>query len=135
MLLCAALAVAAAAEMELIQPKDLAAQLTGRGPKPVLIHVGFARLYNSKHIPNSVWAGPAASPALRDAVSKLPRNADIVIYCGCCPWDHCPNIKPAIAMLKEMGFTRVRALFIPTNMVVDWYDHGYPSEEGSAAQK
>ncbi len=131
--LCAALA-AAAADMALVQPKDLAAQLQRKGPQPVLIHVGFGNLYRSKHIPNSIYAGPGATPALRDAVAKLPRAADIVIYCGCCPWDHCPNIKPAMEMLKQMGFTRARALYIPTHMPADWYSHGYPTEQGEAAK-
>ncbi len=128
-----AVLTAAAAEMALVQPKDLAAQLQGKGAKPYLFHVGFNVLYRSKHIPNSFYVGPGATAALRAAVEKLPRDADLVIYCGCCPWDHCPNIKPAMEMLKQMGFTKARALYIPTNMSKDWYDPGYPTEAGTAA--
>ncbi len=119
-----------AADMALVQPKDLAAQLEGKGAKPYLFHVGFGSMYRGRHIPNSFYVGPGATGSLQNAVAKLPRDADIVIYCGCCPWDHCPNIKPALELLKQMGFTRARALYVPTNMKADWYDHGYPSETG-----
>jgi hypothetical protein len=110
----------------------LSARLQANGPPPALFHVGFAVLYRSKHIPHSLYAGAASTPeglaGLKAAVDKLPRNAEIVVYCGCCPWDHCPNIKPAMELLKGMGFTRATALYIPTNMAKDWFDHGYPYE-------
>ena len=40
----------------------------------------------------------------------------------------CPNIKPAMELLKQMGFTRAKALYVPTNMAKDWFDQGYPAE-------
>ncbi len=128
-----------AADLALIQPKDLASRLQAKGAHPTLLHVGFNVQYRSKHISNSIYAGQGNSPAglaaLRAAVAKIPRNGEIVVYCGCCPWDHCPNIKPAMDTLRQMGFTNVKALYIRTNMVTDWYDLGYPFEEGSAAAK
>jgi hypothetical protein len=45
--------------------------------------------------------------------------------------EKCPNIRPAYRALKELGFTRVRVLNIPTNMHTDWYTKNYPSETGS----
>ena len=124
------LLLAAAVEFPLVQPKDLAAQFHTK--PPAIYHVGFNVLYRSKHIPGSIYAGPTAKPeglaALRAAVEKLPRSQEIVVYCGCCPWDHCPNIKPAMEMLKQMGFTKARALYIPVNFKADWIDHGYPAE-------
>ena len=136
--LLAALAAAQAADMSLAQPKDLAAQIQAKRAQPALIHIGFAVLYREKHIPNSIYAGPANTPAglqaLRAAVANLPRDREIVVYCGCCPWDHCPNIKPAMEALKQMGFTRAKALDIPTNLAADWFDHGYPAELGVAAK-
>jgi len=131
--------VALAAETGSLEPKDLAAQLQGKNAKPMLIHVGFPVLYRGKHIPQSVYAGPASRPdgleALKAAVAKVPHDREIVVYCGCCPYDMCPNIKPALAALKEMGFTHVKALVIPTNFATDWVDHGYPVELGDAAAK
>jgi Rhodanese-like domain len=118
------------AQQDLIQPKDLAAQLRSSGAKPALFHVGFGILYRARHIPGSVYAGPASQPeglrALRAAVEKLPRDREVVVYCGCCPWDHCPNVRPALALLKQMGFKNARALMIPTNLATDWTARGYP---------
>src|SRR5690348_7876139 len=92
----------AAAEMALVQPAELAARLSA---KPAIFYVGPNVLYHSKHIPSAVFAGPGGKAdglaLLKAAVEKLPRDREIVIYCGCCPWDHCPNIKPAMAMLAE----------------------------------
>jgi thiosulfate/3-mercaptopyruvate sulfurtransferase len=128
--LAALLLMAAAGEMPLIQPKDLAAQLASA--KPVILQVGPNVLFRSKHIPGAIYAGPAATPqgleVLNTAAAKLPHDRDIVIYCGCCPWDHCPNVRPAIEALKQMGFTRVKVMYVATNFKADWIDHGYPVE-------
>jgi hypothetical protein len=125
------LLLAAAAEIPLVQPKDVAAALASSS-KPVVLHVGFNVLYRSKHIPQAIYAGPGNTPAglelLKAEAGKLPRDGDIVIYCGCCPWDHCPNMRPAIELLKQMGFTRVKAMYVPTNFKTDWIDKGYPVE-------
>jgi hypothetical protein len=63
-------------------------------------------------------------------VADLPKDADIVVYCGCCPMVKCPNIRPAYRTLKELGFTHIRVLDVPTNMHDDWYAKNYPSEDG-----
>ncbi len=69
---------------------------------------------------------------LKKAVAGVAKDADLVLYCGCCPMVKCPNVRPAYRGLKEMGFTRVRVLNLPTNTLTDWYNKGYPSEAGSA---
>jgi len=125
-----ALVAAVAADLALIQPKELAANLSD---KPAIFHVGFNTLYrNGKHIPGSVYAGPGARAEglaeLKAAVEKLPKDREIVIYCGCCPWDHCPNIRPAFALLHDLGFTHVKALYIAENLKTNWTDAGYPVE-------
>jgi len=129
-----AMLVAGAAEAPLVEPKDLAAELA-RGAKPVIVQVGPNVLYRSRHIPGAVYAGPGSKPEgldlLKAAVAKLPRDGELVIYCGCCPWDRCPNIKPALELLAKMGFTHVRAMHVETNFKTDWTDHGYPVEPGS----
>ena len=102
--------------------------------KPLLIHVGSHVLYTQAHIPNSEYIGPASDPAalqrLRTRVESLPRNKSIVLYCGCCPWTHCPNMKPADDLLHSMGFTQVKSLHIPNNFGSDWVDKGYPVAKG-----
>jgi thiosulfate/3-mercaptopyruvate sulfurtransferase len=141
-LLCVAIAVPLmllAAGTGTVEPRDLAAQLQKSGTKPALIHVGFAVLYRGKHIPQSIYAGPARSPegleALRKAVANLPKDREIVVYCGCCPFEMCPNVKPALETLRQMGFTNVKALMLPANFATDWVDKGYPVEQGEAAAK
>src|SRR5579884_773036 len=112
---CTALAQAPA---DLISPADLAARLKLPG-KPLVFYVGFPVLYRTNHIPGALFAGPASKPdgleALKQAVAKLPKDADIVIYCGCCPWNHCPNVRPAFRALRDLGYTRVKVVEIPTN--------------------
>jgi thiosulfate/3-mercaptopyruvate sulfurtransferase len=126
----AAAFVAFAADIALIQPKELAAGLGTKGP--VVIQVGPNVLYRSKHVPGSLYAGPGnmakGLELLKAAVDKLPRTQEIVIYCGCCPWDVCPNIKPAAETLRGMGFTRVKAMYLHTNFKTDWIDQGLPVE-------
>jgi hypothetical protein len=119
---------------DLIQPADLATRLNGTSaPKPKIFYVGFAVLYRSKHIPAAEFTGPTAKQegleTLRAAALKLPRTREIVIYCGCCPWDHCPNIRPAFLMLRELGFKRVKVLALPTSFLKDWIEKGYPVTE------
>src|SRR5579871_543441 len=132
------LSLALAADFPTLEPKNLVAQLQAKGATPTLIHVGFPVMYRGRHIPASLYAGPAAKPegidAIKAAVEKLPRSRQIVIYCGCCPFDRCPNIRPAMALLKQMGFTNVKALDLPANFAADWVDHGYPVEQGPAAK-
>ena len=128
-LLLAGALVAAAAEMALIQPPELVSRLSA---KPAIFQVGPNVLYRSKHIPASVYAGPGSKleglTLLKSAVAKLPHDREIVLYCGCCPWDRCPNVKPSIDLLKEMGFTNVKALYLPDNFKTNWIDKGYPIE-------
>jgi thiosulfate/3-mercaptopyruvate sulfurtransferase len=119
----------------MLEPPALAKLLAApAGKAPAIIAVAFPVLYNSKHLPHAVFAGPGSKPegieALKKAAAGLPRDADIVLYCGCCPMTQCPNIRPAYQALKEMGFTHIRVLDIPTNMATDWFGKGYPFEEG-----
>jgi thiosulfate/3-mercaptopyruvate sulfurtransferase len=122
---------------QVVAPADAAGQLKQSNP-PQLIHVGFAVMYRGKHIPGSVYAGPGSKDAgldeLKKAVAGVSKDdKQILLYCGCCPWDHCPNMKPAYSLLKSLGYTNVKVMEIPTNFAKDWVDKGYPVE-GPTAQ-
>jgi rhodanese-related sulfurtransferase len=121
---------------DLVEPAALA-QAIQSAKAPVVLSVAFPVLYRSKHILHAIEAGPGSKPdgieALKKAVARLSKDADIVIYCGCCPMVKCPNVRPAYRALKEMGYTHVRVVDIPTNMNSDWFSKDYPSEPGSAA--
>jgi thiosulfate/3-mercaptopyruvate sulfurtransferase len=119
----------------LINPADLVKALqTSGGQKPLMIQVGSHVLYSQAHIPGSEYIGPAASATgieqLRKRLASLPKNTYIVLYCGCCPWDHCPNVKPADGVLQALGFTNVKVLYIANNFGTDWVDKGYPVAKG-----
>jgi hypothetical protein len=118
-------------QSELIEPSALAAAIRTDNA-PYVICVAFPVLYHGRHIPDAIFAGPGNKPEglelLKTAASKLPKDERVVIYCGCCPMEKCPNVRPAYALLKQLGFKDVRVLDIPINMHVDWYSRGYPSE-------
>ena len=117
---------------ELLEPSDLAKMLKLPEQPVRIICVTFPVLYRQKHIPHAQFAGPANKPEgiarLRAEVKTLPHNAEIVIYCGCCPMKDCPNIRPAYRALKGMGFNHLRVLNLSTNFHTDWVAKGYPVE-------
>jgi thiosulfate/3-mercaptopyruvate sulfurtransferase len=121
---------------ELLQPAELA-QAIRSGHAPVVLSVAFPVLYRGRHIVHAINAGPTSKPegieALKKAVASLSKDADIVIYCGCCPMVKCPNIRPAYRTLQELGFTHVRVLSLPTNFHDDWVSKDYPSEDSASS--
>ncbi len=119
----------------LVKPDELVKILeSAKGEKPLMIQVGSHVLYMQAHIPGSEYIGPASSEtglqSLRKRVESLPRNKFIVLYCGCCPWGHCPNVKPADDTLRTMRFTNVKVLYIADNFGSDWVEKGYPIAKG-----
>lgn len=121
---------------DLIEPASLAKILAqDKGPGgPLVICVGFPYLYRGGHIPGAILAGPASRPPglvrLKREAESLPHDRNIVIYCGCCPWTDCPNVRPAFRTLKKMEFTNVRVLVVPHNFAKDWANQGYPVKKG-----
>ncbi len=123
-------------QAQLIQPDALRHLLQSGGTqKPLVLQVGSHMMYSQAHIPGSVYAGPGAESnglqLLASKVSSLPKNKFIVIYCGCCPWSHCPNMGPAYKKLHDLGFTNVKALYIANNFGDDWVAKGYPVDSGN----
>jgi thiosulfate/3-mercaptopyruvate sulfurtransferase len=118
-----------------IQPDELARTLqSGAAEKPLVFQVGFRFLYRQAHIPGSEYLGPGSRDEglklLRDRVAGLPRAKAIVLYCGCCPWIKCPNVKPAYDALRALGFTQVKILRIEENFGANWVSKGYPIAKG-----
>jgi rhodanese-related sulfurtransferase len=62
------------------------------------------------------------------ALSNLPKTTQVVVYCGCCPFEKCPNIRPAFNLMKAMGFSNGKLLNLPTNLKQNWIAKGYPVE-------
>lgn len=66
---------------------------------------------------------------LTASVSAMKKSSKIVIYCGCCSYANCPNIRPAFKKLQELGFKNVKVLDIPEGLKPDWVAKDYPVEK------
>ncbi|MGC3947057.1 MAG: rhodanese-like domain-containing protein [Chryseolinea sp.] len=114
---------------QLLNPADLAATISDSAKvQPVIISVGPSAV-----IPKSVEIGAAHEGTnlrtLEAHLSKLSKDKHIVLYCGCCPFNKCPNIRPAFSLLNTMGFTNHKLLNLPRNVKADWIDAGFPVAE------
>jgi hypothetical protein len=114
---------------QLMSPGVLADRITHHHLNGLLlISVGPGAL-----IKGSVDMGPAHETTnnkkLQDYLKTVKNDTEIVIYCGCCPFDKCPNIRPAFTMLAEMGFKNAKLLNLPKNIKTDWLDKHYPVAE------
>lgn len=128
------LAVAASAQTantlaasQTLDPKDLTTLLP---QKPLILNVGPRTIYAQAHIPGAEYVGMTSEPdgikALREHVRNVPKTRFIVLYCGCCPWNRCPNVAPAYIELKSLGFKNVKVLHIAQNFGADWVSNGFP---------
>jgi rhodanese-related sulfurtransferase len=120
---------------QLLQPEVLVQLLRSPGKeKPLILQVGSHVLYAEAHIPGSEYVGAAGQDSglqtLRNRVKGLKRDQLLVIYCGCCPWNKCPNIRPAYRQLRALGFIRVKVLYLADNFGTNWVDKGYPVTKG-----
>lgn len=118
-----------------VQPAELARELGDReGMPPAIIYVGFHTLFAGGHVPGAAFHGSASTEQglsdLKKWADTLPRTANLVVYCGCCPFGKCPNIRPAFTALDKMRFKKLRVLVLPTNFAADWADRGYPIQKG-----
>ncbi len=122
---------------QVLHPAELVQLLQGEKP-PVIFMVGPRLLYNGDHIRGALYAGPAGTPAgielLKQQAGQVRKDAGIVLYCGCCPMEKCPNIRPAFTTLNDAGYTDVRILEVPTNLHTDWTAKGYPVEKGDISK-
>lgn len=114
---------------QLMEPSVLAETInTPSAKKPLIISIGPAA-----SIKTSIGVGPGSEAEnlakLEKLLSKEPKNREIVIYCGCCPFKNCPNVRPAFTKLNEMGFTNHKLLNLAKNLKTDWLDKGYPAIE------
>ena len=111
---------------QLMAPALLAKNIRENKQLPIILRVGPMAL-----IPHSMDIGPASETEnlakLKKDISSFPKDTSIVIYCGCCPFTRCPNIRPAIELLKEMKFTNFHLLNLQTSIKADWIDKDYPT--------
>jgi thiosulfate/3-mercaptopyruvate sulfurtransferase len=111
---------------QLESPEDLAKIINDpKAKQPIIFCIGPGAV-----IKGSIDIGPARDSLnlakLKQQLIHLSKDADIIIYCGCCPFEHCPNIRPAFTLLNQMAFTRQKLLNIEHNVKIDWINKGYP---------
>lgn len=111
---------------KLMDPAKLAALLkTPAAKKPIILNVG-----PSAPIPGSQLIGNAEEPAnkekLKAVLKNIPKNSDVVVYCGCCKLEDCWNIHEADKILSGLGYTQYKILNLPTDFSKDWVDKKYP---------
>jgi hypothetical protein len=112
-------------DKQLIQPSELANAIIDKKDIPVIVSVGPGAT-----IPNSIVVGMVNNheglEQLKEQLKNIDKDQKVVIYCGCCPYEHCPNVRPAIDAVKQMKFTNYFLLDLPHNIKKDWIDKGYP---------
>lgn len=114
---------------ELMQPQQLAEKINSNAAdKPVIFNMG-----PSGNIKGAIEIGPAEEEPnmqkLQTELSKLTTDKPVVVYCGCCPYKRCPNVRPAFALLKDMNFVNGKLLDLPENLKTDWINKSYPMAE------
>jgi hypothetical protein len=118
---------------ESVEAPNLIKELNDPKTAPTVLFVGFQRLYTAGHIKGAQFHGTGGNPeALKELkawAATLPKTTNLVIYCGCCPMEHCPNVRPR-SQLREMGFSKLRVLMLPTSFAVNWTGKGYPYDRG-----
>ncbi len=115
-------------DKDLKDPAALAATLADpKAPQPIIYNIGPVQ-----QIKGAIAIGPASVDEnldkLKQALAKVPKDKEVIIYCGCCPFRRCPNVRPAFGLLKKLKFTKAKVLNIPTSLEEDWISKGYPTE-------
>ena len=116
-------------EKQLKDPAVLAATLAdSKASQPVVFNIGPV-----EQIKGAIAIGPANNKdnleKLKQQLAKLSKDKEVIIYCGCCPFRRCPNVRPAFELLLRMKFKNAKLLNLPTNLNDDWISKGYPLKE------
>lgn len=114
-----------------VTPEQLLSDLKRPNP-PIVVQVGIQSLYEDSHVPGALHFQDVNTPKGKAAFLKdlkqLPKDRDIVLYCGCCPFDFCPFIQPAIAVAHPIRGERIKLLALPNSFEEDWVAKGFPVE-------
>jgi rhodanese-related sulfurtransferase len=111
---------------QLLEPSVLADQIkAGQTKQTLILNIGAVEdIKGATHI--GAVSKTENLEKLKSTLAALPKNTAVVIYCGCCPFSKCPNIRPAFNQLKKQGFTNVKLLDLATNLKTNWVAKGYP---------
>lgn len=114
---------------QLMKPETLVKMIRS-GQKVKIYNIGVVQ-----NIQGAVNMGAASEKEnlkkFAQALKGVPANTALVVYCGCCPMDKCPNIRPAFQLLNDLKFKNAKLLELPVNVKTDWIDKGYPLAENT----
>lgn len=113
---------------QLMSTSDLSIKIkTNSKDKPLIFNVG-----PMENIKGAIEVGAATNVTFGSKViSHLTMEnkiKSIVVYCGCCSYSSCPNIKPAYDYLIAQGYKNTKVLELPEGIKPDWVAKGYPVE-------
>jgi hypothetical protein len=114
---------------QLMPTQELADKIkTNAKDKPIIFNVG-----PMENIKTAVFVGRATSATcvekMKSTLAMESKTKPIVVYCGCCSYASCPNIKPAYDALIGLGFKNTKVLELPEGIKPDWVAKDYPMEE------
>lgn len=114
---------------QMMSTKELADKITANAKdKPLIFNIG-----PMENIKTAMEMGRATSVTgierIKSTVAMENKNKAIVVYCGCCSYASCPNIKPAYDALIAAGFKNTKVLELPVGIKEDWVAKGYPMEQ------
>lgn len=114
---------------QLMKPETLV-KIIRAGQKLKIYNIGVVQ-----NIKGAVNMGAASEKEnlkkFAEVLKGIPANTALVVYCGCCPMDKCPNIRPAFQLLNDLKFKNAKLLELPVNVKTDWIDKGYPLAEST----
>lgn len=113
---------------QLMPTKELADKITANAKdKPLIFNVG-----PMDNIKGAIPVGAATNITFADKMkgnlAMENKNRAVVVYCGCCSYHSCPNIKPAYDILQSQGFKNTKVLELPEGLKPDWVAKDYPME-------
>ena len=96
--------------------------------KPLIFNVG-----PMENIKDAIAVGAATNLTFASKIQSYlameNKTKAIVVYCGCCSYASCPNIKPAYDILIAQGFKNTKVLELPEGIKPDWVAKGFPMEK------
>jgi hypothetical protein len=108
---------------QLIQPSALVTIM--KSGKVLVYNIGVA-----EDIKGATHIGAASEKEklelFKKTIKAVSKDKTVVIYCGCCPMNKCPNIRPAFQALVNEKFKKPYLLNLPTNLKTDWTGKGFP---------
>lgn len=113
---------------QIMSTKELADKITANAKdKPLIFNVG-----PMENIKSAVAVGAATNITFADKMKGVlameNKTRPVVVYCGCCSYSSCPNIRPAYDILMAQGFKNTKVLELPEGIKPDWVAKGYPME-------